>query len=165
MIILETNRLRMLEFQIEDAEQFYLLNKDPQVIRYTGDKAFINITEAKSFLDRYSEYQKNGYGRWAVESKEDDRFIGWCGLKLNEENLVDLGFRFFQKEWGRGYATESARASIEYGFQKLGLDCIFGRVIEENTASIRVLEKIGMKYWKRGTCEGMDNAKYYRIFR
>ena len=69
-------------------------------------------------------------------SKEFSEFLGCCGLKLNEENLIDLGFRFFQREWGKGYATESAKASLEYGFNNLKINEIIGRASIDNKASI-----------------------------
>ena len=93
--LLSTPRLLLREFSPSDAAAMYSLNSDPEVIRYTGDAPFESVQAAKTFLKSYNEYQNNGYGRWAVVLKESGAFIGWCGLKLNEENLVDLGFRFF----------------------------------------------------------------------
>lgn len=83
-IILETKRLILRELNIDDAESFYKLNLNVNVIRYTGDSAFNSIDTAKEFLENYQDYKLNGYGRWAVVSKENNRFIGWCGLKYGE---------------------------------------------------------------------------------
>lgn len=97
MIIYETEKLALREFSNEDAVQLYLLNLDPDVIKYTGDKSFDNIAEAKLFLENYDHYQKYGYGRWAVLNKPDHEFLGWCGLKYTPElNEVDIGFRFLK---------------------------------------------------------------------
>ena len=94
--ILETPRLLLREFRIDDAENAYLLNLDEEVIKYTGDKSFISIEEAKSFLANYNDYKKNGFGRWAVINKVDNEFLGWCGLKYSADiKEVDIGFRFF----------------------------------------------------------------------
>ncbi len=82
--ILESKRLELREFDISDAVNLYQLNLDSEVIKYTGDPPFNNIEEAERFLDNYNEYKKNGFGRWAVITKESNKFIGWCGLKLNE---------------------------------------------------------------------------------
>ena len=145
--IIETNRLYLRELTVADAENFYLLNADEDVIKYTGDKAFDSINEAKSFLENYNPYQEYGYGRWAVIAKSNEEFLGWCGLKYSPEiDEVDIGFRFFKKHWNKGFATESAKACIDYGFEKLNLQTIVGRAMEANVASIKVLEKLGMTF-------------------
>ena len=72
---------------------------DPDVIKYTGNPPFESEEEAKFFLDNYNDYNKNGFGRWAVILKDTKEFICWCGLKLNEDDLIDIGFRFFKKYW------------------------------------------------------------------
>lgn len=145
--IIETERLLLREFILDDAEKFYQLNLNPNVIRYTGNTAFKSIYEAKMFLENYNDYKANGYGRWAVINKNSSEFIGWCGLKYCElENETDIGFRFFEEEWNKGYATESAAACLKYGFDKLKLNRIIGRAMKENAASIKVLKKIGLVY-------------------
>ena len=153
----------MREFDNSDYLDFFNLNSDPEVLKYTGDSPFLSLSDAQYFLSNYSDYRINGFGRWAVISKDSGNFLGWCGLKLNEEELIDLGFRFFQREWGKGYATESANATLNYGFSKLDLDEIIGRSSAANKASISVLEKIGMMFWKTGSCHGIENVSYYRI--
>lgn len=162
-IIFETDRLLLRELNISDAENFYKLNSDFDVIKFTGDNKFTSVNEAKTFLENYTEYKKYGYGRWAVLSKSDDKFLGWCGLKYNEEQLVDLGFRFFKKYWGNGFATEAAKGCLDYGFSELHLETIVGRALKKNTASIKVLEKIGMTFWKEALCHGNEECVYYRI--
>ncbi|SFN61264.1 Protein N-acetyltransferase, RimJ/RimL family [Paenimyroides ummariense] len=148
--IIETERLFLREFILDDAEKFYQLNLNPNVIRYTGNAAFKSINEAKSFLENYNDYKANGYGRWAAINKNNNEFLGWCGLKYGElENETDIGFRFFEEEWNKGYATESAVACLEYGFEVLKLNRIIGRAMEENKASIKVLEKIGLQFEKK----------------
>ena len=161
--IFTSERLILRELDVSDAENFYKLNSDPHVIKYTGDSDFNSVNEARAFLQNYSEYEKDGYGRWAVLSKADNVFLGWCGLKLNEENKVDLGFRFFKIYWGNGFATEAAKACLNYGFSELKLPIIIGRALIENAASIKVLEKIGMKYWKETICHGNSKCVYYKI--
>jgi ribosomal-protein-alanine N-acetyltransferase len=161
--IIETNRLVLRELDINDSENFFNLNSDPEVLKYTGDLPFSSIFDAEKFLINYSDYRKNEFGRWAVILKETESFIGWSGLKLNEENLVDIGFRFFKKEWGKGYATESARAVLDYGFNTLKLNEIIGRASKNNISSIRVLEKLNMTFWKQDSFEGIEESVYYRI--
>ena len=161
--ILETSRLILRELDSKDAKNFYDLNSNPNVIKYTGNSAFKNVEEAKEFLENYTDYKFNGYGRWAVILKTTDKFIGWCGLKIDElENETDIGFRFFEEEWNKGYATESAIACIHYGFEKLKLKRIIGRAMKENVGSIKVLEKIGLEYEKNAVLAGKD-AVIYKI--
>lgn len=161
--IMETSRLILREFTVDDTYDIYALNADPEVIRYTGDPPFETVESARDFLNNYMDYENNGFGRWAVIRKDSNTFLGWCGLKLNEQNLIDLGFRFFSREWNKGYATEAARACLEYGFLKLNLKEIIGRVAQENKGSIKVLEKLSMEYWKNDSCKGIENSLYYKI--
>lgn len=141
-----TDRLRFRQLNPGDAAHLYELNADPQVIRFTGDAAFADLEEARRFLEAYEHYERHGFGRWAVELRLSGEFLGWCGLRYTEElRGVDLGFRFFRRHWGRGFATEAASACLKYGFGELRLECIYGRCMKLNVASIRVLEKIGME--------------------
>ncbi len=161
--ILETDRLNLKELNASDAQSMFNLNSDQDVIRYTGDPPFKSIDEAKEFLANYSNYKLHGFGRWAVILKETNEFIGWCGLKKHDEGFVDIGFRFFKKYWGKGYASEAAKATLAYGFQTLNFDEILGRSVAENLASIRVLEKLNMQFLKYDTCHGFENSVYYSI--
>lgn len=161
---LSTRRLILREFQKKDAAELYALNSDPQVLRHTGDPPFDSLADAERFLEKYNDYQKWGYGRWAVIDKENQAWLGWCGLKhdlvLDE---TDIGFRFFRKFWNNGYATEAARICLDFGFSSLGLPCIVGRASRENKASVRVLQKLGLTYWK--SIETTDLTwQCYRIF-
>src|SRR5690606_24434216 len=113
----------------------------PNVIKYTGNNPFESVSEAEEFLKDYKDYERNGYGRWAVISKDLGEFLGWCGLKF-DGNETDIGFRFFEEHWNKGFATESAKACIDYGLNELNLKEIVGRTMKENIGSFRVLEKI-----------------------
>lgn len=146
-VILETHRCYLRELSVDDAQHFFDLNADEEVIKYTGDKAFSNVAEAKSFLQNYHQYELYGYGRWAVIDKTNDAFLGWCGLKYSPDlDEVDLGFRFFRRYWNQGYATETAIACIDYGFHHLQLSKIVGRAMEANIGSVKVLEKVGLTF-------------------
>ncbi|WJK00295.1 GNAT family N-acetyltransferase [Elizabethkingia anophelis] len=143
--ILETERLLLRELNPDDAGDFFNLNENPNVIKYTGDKAFQNIDEAREFLENYQNYRLNGYGRWAVMSKENNEFVGWCGLKYNSStDETDVGFRFFEHYWNKGFATESAGACIDYGFKNLNLNTVLGRAMQDNAASVKILEKFSL---------------------
>jgi len=163
MYLIETDRLHLREFQIADAQRLFELNADPEVIRYTGDPPFKNVEEAKHFVRNYDSYKKHGFGRWAVLKKGSENLIGWCGLKRNELNEIDLGYRFFKEEWGKGYATEASFACLEYGFDRLNLNSIMARGAKANGASIRVMKKLKMSFWKEDTCKGIENSIYYQM--
>ena len=152
-IVIETDRLLLRTFTMEDAPLIYDLNLDPDVIRYTGDP-IKDIEHARQILEQtiLPQYALYNHGRWAVHLKPGldpiaIGFIGWCGLKARpERDEIDLGYRFIKKAWGKGYATEAAFACLKYGFEKLNLKRIVGRAMPQNTGSIQVLEKCNMQY-------------------
>ncbi|HEY0751500.1 MAG TPA: GNAT family N-acetyltransferase [Chitinophagaceae bacterium] len=161
MIITETDRLILREFHASDAEDMFHLNADPDVIRYTHNLPFKSISEAREFILNYTHYKDYGFGRWAVINKSDNSWLGWCGLKYTPDiDEYDIGFRFFKKYWNKGYATESALASIDVGFNRLKIPTIIGRAMSQNTASIRVLEKIGLVFMKKFDFEGEEGVMY-----
>ena len=162
-LYLETERLIIRPFQLEDVEAAYQLNLDPEVSRYTSDGGVVPKEEIERRIveDVLGDYQKHGFGRLAVELKEEGKFIGFTGLKYLEDlGEVDLGYRFMRPYWGMGIATESGRACLDLGFRILGLDRIIAMVLPENTGSIRVLEKLGFQYEK----EMMDEGNWVKIY-
>lgn len=162
--VLETERMFLREFDVEDAEFFYHLNLDEEVMRYTGDVAFDSIEHAREFVKAYDHYHHYGYGRWTMVLKDTGEPVGWCGLKYHpDEKYVDLGYRMASEFWGIGLATEAAMACVNYGFNKLGMKDIVGRTAQENARSVRVLEKVGMTFWKKAPCEGIEDSVFYRI--
>ena len=147
-VIIETNRLLLRTFTELDANLIYELNLDPEVTRYTHDPVK-DLAHASEILEKViiPQYVLYNHGRWAVHIRSTIEFLGWCGLKYRPElNEIDLGFRFKKEGWGKGYATEAAYASIEYGFKKIGLQRIVARAEIENIGSWKVLEKCGMSY-------------------
>ena len=163
MKILETSRLLLREMTTDDAENAYILNSDPEVLRYTGDDPFESVEEAREFLANYESYKKYGFGRWAVILKETGEYLGWCGLKYTPElDECDIGYRFMKKFWGCGYATEAAEACLELGFGKFGMKTIVGRAMPENGASVRILEKIGLTYLENRITEGTEEVIYMK---
>jgi ribosomal-protein-alanine N-acetyltransferase len=146
-IILETSRLIMRQFAEEDAKLLFELNSDPDVTRYTGDGAYSNLEEVHNFIRNYDQYEKYGQGRLNMFDKQTGEYIGWCGLKyLEKENYSDLGYRLLKRHWGKGFATEAAWESLNYGFNTLHLDKIVGTAMKENTPSIHIFRKLGMRY-------------------
>lgn len=161
--ILETQRLILRASVVEDAPDLFEMDADPEVQRYTGDIIPASVTDTIYRIRNYPDYEKYGYGRWTTVLKETGEIIGWCGLKcLDDIDETDLGYRWKPKHWNKGYATEASLACLQYGFDELKLPQIIAQVLKENGASIRVLEKIGMTYWKELHTE--DNpGLFYRI--
>ncbi|MEQ9186429.1 MAG: GNAT family N-acetyltransferase [Cryomorphaceae bacterium] len=161
-LVPSSDRLHFFELSPSDANRLYLLNSDQEVIRYTGDAPFRSIEDARQFLIQYDEYERSGFGRWGLARKDNDAFIGWCGLKRHENGEVDVGFRLLQSEWKQGFATEASLACLQLAFETLHLPYVIGRVMRENTASIQVLERIGMRFWKE-TEEDLHCALCFKI--
>ena len=160
-IILETKRLLLREFESDDARFIYELNLNPNVIKYTGNTAFNDVNEARQFITDYSDYRENGFGRWVVINKSTSELLGWCGLKYDDTlDETDIGFRFFESFWNLGYATESAKACLDFGFKHLKLTKIVGRAMKDNIASVKVLEKIGLVYERDQLFDGNEGVIY-----
>lgn len=153
-IVLETSRLILRRFTNSDADAALLiqLNSDPEVLQYLQEPFLLDIQKAKEILaDIILPQYENKLGRWAIHVKENNQFVGWCGLKYHPElDETDLGYRLLQSAWGKGYATEAAAACLKYGFEILHLKRIIGRAHILNTASFAVLSKIGMTYVGEG---------------
>lgn len=159
----ETDRLQHRAFSIDDAEVFFALNGNPEVMRYTGEPMLKSRDEAKQCIANYRDFEDVGYGRWACVLKETQSVIGFCGLKyLPDLDAVDVGYRFLPPYWGQGFATEACLASLQFGFATLGLGRILGLVLPDNTASVRVLEKAHMQFDGRFVYDGFDVLRYVR---
>lgn len=162
-VILETDRLLLREYVEDDAEAFYKLNADPEVVRFVPDKQLLNVEQARRTLIDHpiADYRRHGFGRGACILKSTGEQIGFAGLKyLDELGEVDVAYRFLRKYWGQGLATEVALASIRYGFAALGLKRIIGLVMPKNIASLRVLEKTGLRYSGTVTLWGHTFSRY-----
>ncbi len=160
-IVIETERLILREQTVDDAENAYLLNLDPDVVKYTGDAAFASIEEARNFLLNYSHYKIYGFGRWTLINKETNDYLGWCGLKYTPElDEYDIGFRLMKRHWNKGYATEAAKAAIEFGFNNFRMKTIVGRAMKANTDSIKVLQKLGLRFFEDRSCGNEDGVVY-----
>jgi RimJ/RimL family protein N-acetyltransferase len=161
-IILETERLIIREHVLSDAPFFFTLNSNYNVVKYTEDSSFKTIEEAEKIVQYViNQYKENGYGRWLVAEKETGNPIGWCGLKFHTDTKeTDIGYRLLESAWGKGYATESAKACIDYGFKHFNLNRIIGDAIKENTASINVFKKLGMTYLKDSLLDNIESVVY-----
>jgi ribosomal-protein-alanine N-acetyltransferase len=120
---LTTERLILRPFAAQDAAAFYRLNGDPEVMRWLPkDEVFATEAEALQFVQHYLAASANWpFARWAVTEKKTGDFLGWSGLRELPDGEVDLGYRLLREHWGLGYATESGRAWVRYGFEQAGL--------------------------------------------
>ena len=147
---LRTTRLWMRRWRAEDREPFAWLNADPQVMEYFP--ALLSREESDERVERIeAHFQQHGFGLWAVELSEMESFVGFIGLSILRPDMpcapgVEIGWRLAAEHWGQGYATEGARAVLEFGFGPLQLEQIVSFTVPANLRSRRVMEKIGMKH-------------------
>lgn len=162
--MLKTQRLFIRPAATSDAKLLYDLNIDPEVVRYTGESSFNSTMDALEVIKNKMIPQFNEYkmGRFLVFT-HDGHFLGWCGLKFfPKTNEIDLGYRFKKEYWGKGFATESSFELLRYGFHDLGLTKIIAKSMPENTASIKVLQKLGMTFkgFFKDPCEPLPMIVY-----
>ncbi|WP_336733626.1 GNAT family N-acetyltransferase [Chryseobacterium sp. VD8] len=149
---LETQRLILRKFEETDAERLFLLDSDPEVMKYIGVPPLSDVSESENVIKMIQQqYLDNGVGRLAVIEKESGLLIGWSGLKLITQeingynNIYDLGYRFIPEYWGKGYALESAKASLDFGFHDLKAETIYAHAHSENEGSNHILRKLGFE--------------------
>ena len=161
-IVFETPRLILRRFTEEDTALILQLNSDPEIVKYVHEPTLETEEQAKNILINIILPQyKNNLGRWAIHTKGNNEFIGWCGIKYRPElDEMDLGYRLKKIAWGRGYASEAAQHTLEYAFNTLKLRLITGRAHIENTASQKILEKIGMNFISEGIVDDCPVKTY-----
>jgi ribosomal-protein-alanine N-acetyltransferase len=148
--IIETPRLIIREITFDDLRGMFELDSDAEVHRYLGNDLVKSIDESEKVITFIrQQYLDNCIGRWAMVEKNSGNFIGWTGFKYISEtinghsNYHDLGYRMLPRYWGKGYATESAKACLKYGLETLKFNPIYAMANAENTASKNVLIKTG----------------------
>lgn len=149
LIVIETERLILRRLTLADAEFILGLLNEPSFLRFVGDKGVRNLDGARDYILKgpLASYAQFGFGLYLTQLKDGEVPIGICGL-LKRESLedVDVGFAFLPQFWSKGYAFESASAVVVYGKRFFGLKRIVGLVKPDNRGSIRVLEKMGLKF-------------------
>ncbi len=148
-IILETERLRMSEFTENDVDLIYELDSDPEVMTYINGGIANTREQAAATLKRvlkgYTDWKNLGI--WKSELKDTNEYIGWHCLKpLYGFDEIEVGYRLLKRHWKKGYATEGAKALIQYGFNDLGLQKIAANINPANQASRHALQKSGLVY-------------------
>lgn len=161
-IFVETDRILMRGLVREDVDAFFEMDSDPEVHTYLGKKPITSKQEALDMIDFIrQQYLDYGIGRWAIIDKETNEFVGWGGMKYRTDvtnghtNYYDVGYRLLRKYWGKGYATESAKASLKYAFEVLNLDKVYAMAHVDNAASRNALQKSGLKITDQYDHEGL----------
>ena len=151
MNIIETDRLFLRQLTADDAEFILDLYNQPSFIKFVGDRGVRTLDDARNFLSKrlIESYERFGFGLYLTLLKDGEIPLGICGLvKRAELKDVDVGFAFLPQFWSKGYAFESASAVLAYSRNTLGLKRIAGITTPDNQGSIRVLEKMGLKFEK-----------------
>lgn len=151
--MLETERLLIRKFTPEDLDKLIEIRSDPEVYKYLGGIERQNPQALAKRLRFYIGcYDKYGFGTCAAIWKETGEMIGSCGLQpLEDTGEIEVGYALAKDFWGKGLGYECARAWLEYGFERAGLERIVAVAYPENVGSWRVMEKCGMKYEKTET--------------
>ena len=149
MTVIESERLVLREFHLDDAEFILELLNEAAFLRFIGDKGVRTLADARDYLLKgpIESYRRFGFGLYRVSLREDGTPIGMCGL-VKREGLadVDVGFALQSRYWSRGYAVEAAAAVLDHGKRILNLGRIVAIANPDNQASIAVLEKIGLSF-------------------
>lgn len=161
---IETNRLRLRHFTLDDLDDLFRLYSDAEIMRYLSSPRTKEQTQT-SLCKHIKQWQEYNFGMWAVNYKERDKMIGRCGLSFLENTPeVELGYVFDKSFWNMGLATEASLATLKYGFETVRLHRIVAIAKPENIASIRVIQKVGMTYEKDAHYYGVD-VVYYALSR
>ena len=161
MLVLSTVRLTIRPFVAEDAPAMAEVLGDAEVMRFS-DSGPLNQVAVSDWLGEQVKANSlsQDFGRWAICENAGSQAIGYIGLTQDEgrtaEREAELGFRLARRSWGRGYATEAAQAVVEAAFGAGWVDRLIGIVDPHNSASVRVLQKLGMSYARPITLEGYD---------
>lgn len=161
MLVLETERLRLRPLTTDDAPFTLTLLNEPSFLRYIGDKKVRNVEDARQYLltGPIASYKQNGFGLLLVVLKDSDTPIGMCGL-LKREDLPDpdIGFAYVPDFWRKGFAFEAATAVMNDARERLKHDRILAIVNPDNVASIKLLERLGLRFERV-----KDDVKLYAL--
>ncbi len=155
--IIETKRLYLRELRIEDSDELGKILTDPETMAYYPRP--FTMEEVKTWIKRnINSYQTNRHGLWAVILKDSNVFIGDCGITIQDidgERLPELGYRINKDYCNKGYATEAAKACMDYAFSTLNIQTLYTYTDSLNIPSMKVAEKNGMNFVKRFSKEVM----------
>jgi RimJ/RimL family protein N-acetyltransferase len=162
-LTLQTDRLTLTPFTEADQAELHALFTDPDVRRYLMDDMIVEETWTTDVVEKsIAMFQDLGYSLWAVRETGQRPVIGFCGYWRFEhlKHPLQLMYGLLPAWWGRGFATEAARAGLNYGFDTVGFTEIIAATDPPNLASVRVMERLGMTH-----LETDDATVYYRTSR
>ena len=160
-VTLETERLILRMWREADFEQYAELCADPEVMRFLGGKVFDRIEAWRHMASMIGHWHLRGFGIWAAEEKDSGRLAGRIGCIYPEGwPGFEVGWTLKREFWGKGYATEAARRSLEYAFSELDKPHVISLIHADNHASIRVAERLGEKLEGTVHVVGMDLLIY-----
>jgi RimJ/RimL family protein N-acetyltransferase len=142
---IETDRLTLRPMREADATALFEISQDPDVVRFVGDRHVPTLQEAWRMVAGWiGHWALRGYGQWAIEERASSRFIGRAGI-INPADWPgpEVGYLLGRPWWGRGYATEAARAAMDWGFRERGFADLISLIDPENHASIAVATRLG----------------------
>jgi ribosomal-protein-alanine N-acetyltransferase len=159
---LGTERLVLRTFEPADAEDLHAVHSDPSTFEFIGSEPSHSVEDTRARIERAAAHQaRHGFAMSAVVERASGRVIGDCGLQLLEGGPeVEVGYRLGREFRGRGFATEAARAWLDYGLGTLGLDRIVAVAWPQNAASRRVMEKCLMRLAGPGLHYGHETVVY-----
>ena len=150
--VLKTERLLLRPFQFTDAETLFALDSNPNVHLYLGNNPVTSIEQCYVTIENVlNQYLKNSIGRFVIELLDNQEVVGWAGIKLVAEeenqhvNFYDLGYRLQEKYWNKGYASEAAKAWLDYAFQKMKIPTLYAIAHIENVGSNKIIQKLGFQ--------------------
>lgn len=160
-VVYETERLIVRDLDDGDADGLYELHRHAEVMRWLAATPSTGPDEERARLATWATKHRDGYGFFAIVTRDDERLAGVQILKpFDDLPYVDLGWRLHPDAWGRGYATESACGAVSYAFDVLGLDEVAAVTLPDNVRSRRVMERLGMTYAGDVVHAGLPHVLY-----
>ncbi len=158
----ETDRLKLRQMDANDEDNLMRIFSDPTAMQYYPSTK--TREEAQRWIQwNLKNYESHGAGLWICELKENGIFVGQCGIVpqiVDEQHEMEIGYLFVRDYWGKGLATEAAKASKDFGFTKLGLKRLISMIYKPNSPSIKVAERVGMTFEKETLINNRETLIY-----
>ena len=159
---LETERTRLGPWNVEDWRAFHLISTDPEVMRFITGGTPWSESQTQEFVSRQiRHFAERGYCLWKFSLKSGGEMAGFCGIQpLDATKEIEIGWWLARSHWRQGIATEAAREVLRDAFTRIGLERVVAITLEENTASVAVMKKLGMTYERDHLHRGIPVVLY-----